>query len=546
MHCESSLFFSFFALIKDVINNTRGFLILCFLMIVGACIGLFLSKWQSGEVGQGIITDTFSGEVVIDFPEIREGISATWDVVFPEDAIPAEMVMHFTNRKDYLEYLSTLTEAGLAPLGQIDELLVVRIGKDAMSGPNPGLYGGEGSFSYRVQRPLPPIGVAPEQYAQLRAFDQSARSIVGGPVEGDGSGVLVGVLDSGIEAHPQFDDVYIVHIDLAGGGVAGPGAAHGTAVASIITGSEGIAPAAELLVVRVLDDEGMGNSFHVVEGIVQAVDLGVDVLNMSLGVYQDTQLMREAIRYAEDHDVIMVAAAGNDGYTQMPYPAAYPQVLSVTAVDSIGRQALFPNQSSSIDFAAPGVGVLAAKENGGTMLFSGTSAAAPFVTGTLASILSSETARSHQEVVDLMRRTLDEAGAPGVDPVYGAGVVNWDRLRERDTAAILDVALAEIYLPADALPGTTMPVEVIVQNRGTSWLTSSTLTVIVGEGEPVDFTIGTLGPGQTTTRKVYTQVPSIDSSDSLNIAAQVVTEEPLDDVRLDNNTKAVFFRPIQK
>ena len=527
-------------------KDARGLLILCALILFGAWIGLFLLKWQGGSHEKGITTDTSAGEVVINFPEAADEMPATWDVVFPEDAIPGEMVVHFTNRKDYQEYLRALTQAGLAPIGQIDELLVVRIGKDAMSGPNLGLYGGEGSFSYRVQRPLPPVAVAPEQYAQLRAFDESARSIVGGPVEGDGSGVLVGILDSGIEAHPQFDDVYIVHIDLAGGGVAGLGAAHGTAVASIIAGSEGIAPAAELFVVRVLDDEGMGNSFHVAEGIVQAVDLGVDVLNMSLGVYQDTQLMREAIRYAEDNDVIMVAAAGNDGYTQMPYPAAYPQVLSVTAVDSVGRQALFPNQSSSIDFAAPGVGVLTAKENGGTMLFSGTSAAAPFVTGTLASILSSETERSHKEVVDLMRRTLDEAGAPGVDPVYGAGVVNWDRLRERDTATILDVALAEIYLPADALPGTTMPVEVIVQNRGTSWLTSSTLTVIVGEGEPVDFAIGTLGPGQTTTRKVYTQVPSIDSADSLNIAARVVTKEPLSDVRLENNTKAVFFRPIQK
>ena len=527
-------------------KDARGLLILCALILFGAWIGLFLLKWQGGSHEKGITTDTSAGEVVINFPEAADEMPATWDVVFPEDAIPGEMVVHFTNRKDYQEYLRTLIQAGLAPIGQIDELLVVRIGKDAMSGPSPGLFGGEGSFSYRVQRPLPPVAVAPEQYAQLRAFDESARSIVGGPVEGDGSGELVGILDSGIEAHPQFDDVYIVHIDLAGGGVAGLGAAHGTAVASIIAGSEGIAPAAELFVVRVLDDEGMGNSFHVAEGIVQAVDLGVDVLNMSLGVYQDTQLMREAIRYAEDNDVIMVAAAGNDGYTQMPYPAAYPQVLSVTAVDSVGRQALFPNQSSSIDFAAPGVGVLTAKENGGTMLFSGTSAAAPFVTGTLASILSSETARSHQEVVDLMRRTLDEAGAPGVDPVYGAGVVNWDRLRERDTATILDVALAEIYLPADALPGTTMPVEVIVQNRGTSWLTSSTLTVIVGEGEPVDFAIGTLGPGQTTTRKVYTQVPSIDSADSLNIAARVVTKEPLSDVRLENNTKAVFFRPIQK
>ena len=527
-------------------NSARRFFILCTVIVLGACIGLFLSKWQRGGHEEGISKDTSAGAVVTSVPKVPDQISATWDVVFPEDAIDGEMVIHFSSRKGFFNYLEKMTEAGLAPLGQIDELLVVRIGKDAMVGVNPGLYGGQASFSYRVQRPLPPVESAPDQYAQLRAFGESARSIVGGSLEGDGSGVLVGILDSGIEAHSQFDDVYIVHIDLVGGGVSGPGATHGTAVASIIAGSEGIAPAAELLMVRVLDDEGLGNSFHVAKAIVQAVDLGVDVLNMSLGVYQDTQVMREAIRYAEDHDVIMVAAAGNDGYTQMPYPAAYPQVLSVTAVDRVGRQALFPNQSSSIDFAAPGVGVLTAKEDGGTMLFSGTSAAAPFVSGTLASILSSETSLSHKQVVDLMRRTLDEAGAPGVDPVYGAGVINWDRLRERDASAILDLALAEIYLPSDALPGTTMPIEVIVQNRGTSWLTSSTLTVMVGEAEPVDFTIGTLGPGQTTTRKVYTQVPSIESADSLNIAAQVVTEEPLDDVRLNNNTKVVFFRPIQK
>jgi hypothetical protein len=527
-------------------KSPRGFLILCALILLGACLGLLLSKWQRSDDAQRITTDDSTGEVVIHFPEAPDQMPTAWGVAFPEDAIPGEMIMHFSSRKDYLNYLKILTNAGHAPLGQIDELLVVRIGKDAMSGPNPGFFGGQGSFSYRVERPLPPVEVAPELYAQLRVFGESARSIVGGPVEGDGSGVLVGILDSGIKTHPQFDDVYIVHIDLAGGGVAGPGAEHGTAVASIIAGSEGIAPNAELFVVRVLDDEGMGNSFHVAEGIVQAVDLGVDVLNMSLGVYQDTQLLREAIRYAHAHDVILVAAAGNDGYTQMPYPAAYPQVLSVTAVDGVGRQALFPNQSDKIDFAAPGVGVVTANEDEGTMLFSGTSAAAPFVSGTLAAILSSDTARTTKEVVDLIKRHLDDAGAVGADPVYGGGLVNWDRLRERGTAAIEDVALAEIYLQPDALPGTTMPVEVIVQNRGTSWLTTSTLTVLVGESEPVDFTIGTLGPGQTTTRKVYTQVPSIDSTESLEIAAQVVTNEPMNDVRLENNTKAVFFRPIQR
>lgn len=527
-------------------RTIRPVLILCLLIILGGCIGFSLSKWQDVDDVQVIAVDDSPREVIRHFAEVPAALPATWTVAFPEDAIPGEIVVHFDSREDYLNYLNMLADAGLAPLSQIDALLAVRLGADSMAGPNPILHGGQGSFSYRVERPSPPVAVAPQLYGQLRAFDASARSIVGGLVAGDGSGVLVGILDSGIEAHPQFDDANIMHLDLTGGGVAGPGAQHGTAVASIIAGSEGIAPYAELIAVRVLDDQGMGNSFHLAAGIVQAVDMGVDVLNMSLGVYQDTPLLREAIRYAEAHHVLMVAAAGNDGYTQMPYPAAYLQVLSVTAVDGRGQQALFPNQSNKIDFAAPGVGVLAAKEDEGTMRFSGTSAAAPFVTGTLASFLSADTTRNRAALVDLLKRYLDDAGTAGFDPVYGGGLLNWDRLRERDTAAIQDIALADIYLQPDALPGTTMPIEVIVQNRGTSWLTSSTLTVIVGESDPVDFTIGTLGPGKTTTRTVYTQVPAANSKDSLGIAAQVVAAKPMDEVRFENNTKAVYFLPLQR
>ena len=65
----------------------------------------------------------------------------------------------------------------------------------------------------------------------------------------------------------------------------------------------------------------------------------------------------------------MVAAAGNDGYNRMPYPAAYPQVLAVTAVDAGGQHALFSNQSKEIDFAAPGVGILTAKEDRASHIF---------------------------------------------------------------------------------------------------------------------------------------------------------------------------------
>ena len=81
---------------------------------------------------------------------------------------------------------------------------------------------------------------------------------------------------------------------------------------------------------------------------------------------------------------------------------------------------------------------------------------------------------------------------------------------------LLDVALADIYLQPDAQPGTTMPIEVTVQNRGTNWFSDAQLEVFIGEAEPVSFVLGSLGPGQTTTRKVFTQIPTLDSDEMLH------------------------------
>jgi len=462
---------------------------------------------------------------------------------YPENAIPGEVTLHFKTRDAYLAYLRDLSSLGGAPLGQIDELLVLRVKADAIFKLNPIEYEATPGFSYQVVRPQPPTEISPKALASLRGFGRTARGITGGVVDGDGQGVMVAILDSGITAHPQFDDVYIVNIDLVGTGVSSKGAAHGTSVASIIAGSEGIAPEAELFVVRVLDDQGLGNSFHVAEGIVQAVDLGVKVINMSLGVYQDSSALRQAVDYATERSVILVAAAGNDGYQSMPFPAAYSDVLAVTATDASGRQALFPNQSDKIDIAAPGVAIVTANEEQGTVLFSGTSAAAPFVSGTLAALISAEPTRAPKETVALIKRFLNDAGAPGVDPVYGAGTLDWRRLRERNINGIIDIAIADIYLSSEAVPGTTMPILVTVQNRGTQWTPESQMEVMIGEAQPLTFIVGPISPGQITTRKVFTQVPSLQSDETLSIAARVLPENVTADTRLENNLKLVFFRP---
>jgi subtilisin family serine protease len=525
----------------------RFYFLLVALIIFGGVLGFYLSMKHSSDspAASPAASDSqaFAGQVFFDFPKVESEAVADLTPELPPGAVSGEYVIHFSSREDYLAYIAALRAAGQKPLSQIDELLAVRIPGDALRSIDFGKYGARASYSYEVKRPLPPVEIDPAALAGLRAYGVSARSIVKGVPHGDGSGVIVAILDSGIEAHPQFEDVDIMRIDLAGGGVSGPGSTHGTSVASIIAGKEGIAPNAELLVVRVLDDEGMGSSYHVAEGIVQAVDLGAKVINLSLGVYQDSLLLRQAVDYATDKGVILVAAAGNEGYDRMPFPAAYEKVLSVTALDAKGSQAVFPNQSDKIDFAAPGIGIRTAKEDEGTALFSGTSAAAPFVSGTLASFMSGEKALSPDDTVQLLRRYLNDAGAPGPDPVYGAGVVDWDRLRERAIPDILDVALAGIHLSPDAQPGTNMPVEVTVQNRGTKWFNEAQLEVLINDAEPVSFTIGTLGPGQTTTRRVYAQVPSLDSDEPLNLAARVLPEDLNEDVRLENNLKAVQFRP---
>ena len=522
--------------------------ILFALALFGALVGFFISTVSPfSSFFEAIVKDEIkavdlAAQVDFYFPFSSSDQVGIRELAFPSKAIPGELVVHFDNRKDYLAYLEALTHADIAPLGQIDELLVVRIPESAFLRTNFGQFGARSSYSYPIECPLPPAEIDPDALASLSAYGLSASAITGGFSAGEGEGVNVAILDSGIQAHSQFDEVCIVPIDLAGGGVAGRGAAHGTSVASIITGSEGIAPAAELFVVRVLDNEGLGNSYDVAQGIVQAVDYGVQIINMSLGVYQDSPLLRQAVKYANDRGVIMVAAAGNDGYNRMPYPAAYSEVLAVTAVDANGQHALFPNQSEEIDFAAPGVGILTAKEEEGTTLFSGTSAAAPFVSGTLASLISGAAVLPPKQAVEILKRYLNDQGAPSADPIYGAGLVDWDRLRERATPNLLDVALADIYLQPDAQPGTTMPIEVTVQNRGTNWFSDAQLEVFIGEAEPVNFVLGSLGPGQTTSRKVFIQIPMLDSDETLSLAARVMPLKLEDDVRLNNNLKAVTFR----
>ena len=158
----------------------------------------------------------------------------------------------------------------------------------------------------------------------------------------DGSGVTVAVVDTGVSAGSDGFGSLLVGIDLVSGdGDATDQHGHGTHVAGTIAqatnngvGVAGVAPGASILPVRVLDEDGYGMASRTAQGIIWAADHGAQVINMSLGGEGHSETSEAACDYAFDAGVVVVAASGNDSYTDFVcYPAAYDSVIAVGATD---------------------------------------------------------------------------------------------------------------------------------------------------------------------------------------------------------------------
>ena len=263
--------------------------------------------------------------------------------------------------------------------------------------------------------------------------------------------VIVAVLDTGIRG---------THEDLAGVTTNGynvfnPGAdpfdddidgGHGTHVAGIIaantgngTGIAGTVYAnvswnarALIMPVKVLDSEGAGTDAGVYAGIKWAVDNGAMILNYSFGGAENSQALQSGVNYAAERGRLSVAAAGNND-TAVYYPAAFSNVISVASTDEDDKRAVFSNYGK-IDVSAPGTTVWSTDNGSDTAYsaYSGTSFAAPFVSGLAALIVLKYGDVGTENVRNIIEQTADDVETQGYDKYTGWGRINVLRALNRD------------------------------------------------------------------------------------------------------------------
>lgn len=255
-----------------------------------------------------------------------------------------------------------------------------------------------------------------------------------------GTAIRVGIVDTGIELnHPDLQT------NIKGGintidprKNANDDNGHGTHVAGIAAalnntiGVVGIGPEIHLYAIKVLNRQGSGFLSDVIEGLQWAIDNNMQVVNMSLGTTSNIQSFHDAVIAVRNAGIVQVAAAGNSG-ASVSYPAAYPEVIAVSATDQTDAIAWFSSRGSEVDLAAPGVDIPSTYKRKTYATMSGTSMASPHVAGAAALILKTLPGNydangnglwEPNEVQTKLESVASDLGASGKDNLYGAGLLN--------------------------------------------------------------------------------------------------------------------------
>jgi type VII secretion-associated serine protease mycosin len=277
-----------------------------------------------------------------------------------------------------------------------------------------------------------------------------------------GQPVVIAVVDTGVDlSHPDLAAHVVPGYNVISPTIsADDDEGHGSHVAGIAaavtdnsTGVAGVSWNARIMPVKVLDAEGSGSSADVAEGVIWAADHGARIINLSLGSGWPSLAVRDAVNYAHGRSALIIAAAGNEYQEGNPvgYPAAYADVLAVAATGDQDEHASYSSTGPYVDVAAPGGNTSSRNDTNryhwiwstywrgeqgkpaqGFMRMSGTSQAAPHVSGLAALVWSVNPALSNDQVGDVIKATSVDLGPPGRDDFFG-----WGRI---DAWAALDAA----------------------------------------------------------------------------------------------------------
>lgn len=283
--------------------------------------------------------------------------------------------------------------------------------------------------------------------------------------------IIIAILDTGVcLTHPELNGVLIPgydFVDILSGAdeflgdavEADPDPAdevgHGTHVAGIVAAKgkkmpEGVAPLCRIMPVRVLGAMrqgerrvGAGLIDNINSALKWAVDNGADVINMSFGIKHEGGGLphREVVEYALSQGVTLIAATGNDGQDALYYPGALPGVIAVGAADSRGEKAPFSTYGPQVTLAAPGTEVFSAYRDDGYAYASGTSQAAPFVSGAAALLKSFALERGGHRLSDHQIKHLLKHTADRYDSQFRTRQTGYGKINVADALRLLDYRL---------------------------------------------------------------------------------------------------------
>ncbi|UCZ51446.1 S8 family serine peptidase [Bacillus shivajii] len=248
-----------------------------------------------------------------------------------------------------------------------------------------------------------------------------------------GKGIKISIIDTGIAPHydlsiaggQSFVDYTNSYSDDNG---------HGTHIAGIIAaldnnrGIIGVAPEAEIYALKVLNQNGLGYLSDIIAAIDWSVKNNMDIINLSLGLYNHSTALNRAVDNAYNSNILLVAAGGNDGNPNgtgdnVAYPARYNSTIAIAATDTHNRRANFSATGSLIEQSAPGVAIYSTYLNNTYTNMNGTSMATPFAAGVLALIKQANPRLSANELRNILNKTSIDLGQTGRNAWYGFGLV---------------------------------------------------------------------------------------------------------------------------